>query len=82
MMTVKAAARRMGISDSAGLRAVRLRVIAACPHWPARFAWLHSHHRRRHRRFLASQKVGGTGTGKGTPLRQQKRVFKHVVIPK
>jgi hypothetical protein len=31
--------------------------------------------------FLASQKVGGTAPARASPL-QQKKVFKHVVIPK
>jgi excisionase family DNA binding protein len=81
MMTVKAAAERMGISESLVYE------LCACGSLP---------HVRLGRpgsrgcirltesdilEFLTSQKVGGSAPARPPP-RQQKRVFKHVVIPK
>ena len=81
MMTVKTAAERMSISDSLVYE------LCACGLLP------HIRIGRPGSRgciritdadidaFLASQKVGGEAPARAPP-RQQKKVFKHVVIPK
>jgi excisionase family DNA binding protein len=80
MMTVKAAAERMSISESlvyelcacGSLRHVRIGRPGSRGCIRITAADIDE--------FLASQKVGGNAPSR--PPRQQKKVFKHVVIPK
>jgi excisionase family DNA binding protein len=81
MMTVKAAAERMGISDSL---VYELRACGLLPH--IRIGRPGSRGCIRITdadidAFIASQKVGGEAPARAPPQRQ-KNVFKHVVIPK
>ena len=80
MITVKTAAERMGISDSlvyelcacGSLRHVRIGRPGSRGCIRITDADIEA--------FLASQKVGGDAPARAPP-RQQKKVFKHIVIP-
>jgi excisionase family DNA binding protein len=81
MMTVKAAAKRLGVSDSL---VYELCACGALPH--VRIGRPGSRGCIRISEadieaYLAAQKVAGTVTPRASPQRQP-RVFKHVVIPK
>lgn len=80
MMTVKQAAERMGISESL---VYELCACGALPHVRIGRPGSRGCIRLTEadiQEFLASQKVGGSGAARPPP--KQKRVFKHVIIPK
>ncbi len=80
MLTVKAAAERMGISESL---VYELCACGSLPHVRIGRPGSRGCIRLTEadiQEFLASQKVGGSATAKAAKARQ-KKVFKHVVIP-
>ena len=81
MMTVKSAAKRMGISDSL---VYELCACGSLPHVRIGRPGSRGCIRLTEddiQEFLTSQRVGGDAPAKTSP-RQQEKVFKHVVIPK
>jgi excisionase family DNA binding protein len=81
MMTVKSAAERMGISDSL---VYELCACGSLPHVRIGRPGSRGCIRLTEadiQEFLASQKVGGSAATRAPPAKQ-KKVFKHVVIPK